>query len=344
MLEKKKIAVLVAAAMLVAACGGGGGDGSSSTTAVNTSATGNRTATDTTGSGTTTTGTGSGTSTGGSTGSGTAASPATDQQLAGYLALVAEQLVYIKRDRSIYFPVGLTDFEGATGMYDFASGSKDGDATAPVPASAIAPAAPLAAFGFRVEKVVQRTSASQAVANQTVVGRVAFELTELPGSQGIGAGEVAESMKFVIDKVELQSDANGELTSARALDGAQLYVYGRNAAGVEVRETLPVPAGSVRLLPLWQLLDHEGDTTSIVLLVDLENAFSQAGSKLAALENIAGHFSMQATLSSVPLVRPATATVAQRNLVGQSITVNSQPAVSGGGVSGSAWVRMYPPQ
>lgn len=264
--------------------------------------------------------------------------------------MVANQLVYLQTDRAIYNGVTLNQFESSIGMYDFASGSRGGDAGAQVPPPALAPAAPIAAFGFRVDKFAQRTAPDQAVGNQTVVGRVAFDLTERESSAGIGPNEVAEIMRFVIDRVQLTTDANGELVSARVLDGAQMHVYGRNAANVEVRESVAVPSAAVRLLPMSNVLDNYGDNSSVVLLLDLENAFSQAGQRLAALENIAGYFSMRVTLSPAQIVRPAesatseTPALERRELVGQPITVNDQPPVTGAGISGNAWIRMYPPQ
>lgn len=265
----------------------------------------------------------------------------------GHLGLVASQLVYVKADRSIYFPVFLSQFEGNVGMYDAASGERSTDSTAEVPPRAVAPAAPLAAFGFRIEKFVQRSSPTQDIANQNVVGRIAFEFVERSGTQGIAANEVGEVMRFVIDRVQLTSDQNGEIVSARVLDGAQMHLYGRSNANSEVRESFSVPADTVRLLPMWQVLDHEGDNTSVVLLVELERAFSQAGQRLVAFENMRGHFDINVTMTMSQLVRPATTgsnAVEYRDLVGQPITVNSQPVVNGGGVSGKTWIRMYPPE
>ncbi|TFW10111.1 hypothetical protein E4K72_02475 [Oxalobacteraceae bacterium OM1] len=263
---------------------------------------------------------------------------------------MASQLVYIKANRSIYFPVALEQFESAQGIYDFASGSKTDITNVTIPTPARAPAAPLAAFGFRIEKFVQRATPDQDVANQKAVGRIAFNLEEKPGTPGIAAGATAEQIRFVIDKVELSSDAKGELVAARVQDGAQMTVYGRNAAGTEVRETIPLPNGAVKLVPLEWMLDPGGDTTSVMLVVDLETAFSQAGDKLAALADLAGQFSMQVTMSFAQLVRPGvpasgtTPAVERRELTGQSISVNGLPPVTGWGVSGNAWVRMYPPQ
>jgi hypothetical protein len=331
MFEKKKIVVLLAAAAMVAACGGGGGNGGvgAPTTDASTSPieTGNKPAPG---------------NPAGETGA------VADQQLKGHLDLVANQLVYLKKDRSIYDGLPLDHFESGTGMYDVASGSKGQDSGAKVPATAAAPAAPIAAFGFRVDKFVQRSTTGEAVGDQTVTGRIAFDLTERDASPGIQAGDAAEIMKFVIDGVELSTGQNGELTSARVREGAQMHVYGRNAKGVEVRETIAVPAGAVRLMPVSNVMDHYGDDSSVVLLADLEAAFSQAGQRLAALENIAGHFSMQVTMSTAQVVRPASPdndqgpALERRVLVGQQIAVNNQPPVTGAGVSGSAWIRMDP--
>lgn len=328
MFKKNRILFLLAAASLVTACGGGNAPATGTDTQQSSTSGSNNTGTTSNGNGTAT---------------------SNDQQLAGYLSLVASQMPYIKGDRSIYNAVSLAQLEADQGMYDFASGSKGGDENTWVPPSAIAPAAPIAAFGFRVDKFVQRATAGQSVANQTVVGRVAFSLTERADSPGIQANESAEVMKFVIDGVELKSDAQGQLVSASVKQGAQMHIYGRDAAAREIRTSIPVPTGAVRLMSVSNVLDNYGDTTSVVLLFDLEAAFSQAGDKLASLENMAGHFNMNVTLSTAQLVRPAAPAndwepaVERRDLVGQSITVNDQPVVTGGGVSGSAWVRMLPP-
>ncbi|MDB5771867.1 MAG: hypothetical protein JWM42_2241 [Burkholderia sp.] len=332
MFQKKKIVVPLAAAMLVAACGGGGGDTNGDTTAT------------------------------GSLGTPSITSPSdtppanqtpnqnvsNDQQLKGHLSIVANQLVYLKPSRTRPYWANTVDaFESDRGLFDIASGSKDGDANAEVPAPAAAPAAPLASFGFRVGNFVLSSTAGEAVGNQTAVGRIAFDFTERPASPGIASGEAAESMKFVIDGVELKTDANGRLASARVIDGAQMHVYGRTATGVEVRESVAASTGSVRLLPIREVLDAYGDDSSVVLLADLEAAFAQAGPKLAAFENMRGHFSMKVTMSTAKLERPAASNseegpLARRDLVGPSITVNSQPAVVGAGLSGNVWIRDYP--
>jgi hypothetical protein len=361
---KNKIMLLLAAAALVTACGGGGGSDGASTAAAD----GNLAPANTGGA----TGVGGGSGTqpadtntppsssnpgpgAGDTGTppGTTQQPpgtgtAADQQLAGYLSMVGNQLVYIRTDRSIYHAVTLNQFESDQGMFDIASGSKQVSNDTLVPAPVAAPAAPIAALGFRVNKFVQRATEGQAVGNQTVVGRVAVSLVERAGSRGILANEAAENMQFVIDKVELSTNQNGELISARALEGAQMHITGRNAANVAVQETVSVPAGAVRLLPMTEVLDHYGDDSSVVLLLDLEAAFSQAGQRLTALENIAGQFAAQVTISSAQIIRPSAAATEEspvlerKELVGQAITVGSQPAVRGAGISGNAWIRMYP--
>lgn len=335
MLEKKKLVVLLTAALL-AACGGGGndpvagntgGDSSGGTAAPTTNVGGNNT---------------------GNAPVDPPAAPA-DQQLAGHLAIVANQLVYVKTNRPVvYWATSIDSFESDTGMYDVASGSKGDDAGAAMPASALAPAAPIAALGFRVQRFVQRETEEQAIGNQTVVGRVAFALTERDDSPALGASEVTENMRFVIDKVELATNAAGELISARVLEGAQMHITGRNASGTAVQEVIPVPANAVRLQSMEQVLDVYDDTSSVVLMLDLENAFSQAGARLAALENIAGHFAMQVTLSPAQMVRPAeaatdsTPALPRRELIGAPIAVHNQPPVSGAGVSGNVWIRWNP--
>ncbi|GAB3552782.1 hypothetical protein GCM10027343_38790 [Noviherbaspirillum agri] len=338
MLMKKNLVILAAIAALVSACGGGGGG--------TPKVVGGEQTTDTT------------TPPSNNTGNPPPADPVNppdedpstpaDQQLAGDVRLVANQMAYIRTNRSIYNAIAIEAFESEQGMYDFASGTATPETDVAVPSPAAAPAAPIAAVGFRVDKFVHGTGDMQ-VSNQTVVGRIAFSFTERAGSAGIGENEMAEIMQFVIDGVELSTDENGQL-SAKVREGAQMHVYGRNAGNEEVRETIPVPAGAVQLLDVSEVLDNLGDTTSTVLLVDLETAFSQAGQKLAALENIRGHFATQVTMSVARIVRPAegatemTPELEERVLIGEPITVNTQPAVTGAGISGNAWIRMYPPQ
>ncbi|HYD96847.1 MAG TPA: hypothetical protein VEC01_16070 [Noviherbaspirillum sp.] len=293
----------------------------------------------------------------------------TDQRFNGHMTLVSNQILYLRTNRYLYLPVTLNTFESPTGIVDLASGSPvahlpnlaadaaasgctiEIDGTCAIQPPAVAPAAPIAAFGIRIGTHLLPSETGQQVGNQRVVGRIAFDLTERAGSPGVGAGQVPEVMRFVIDNVEMATDQNGRLTSVRLLDTARLHVYGRSAAGVEVRESLPAPAGTVRLLPLTQVPDGYGDTGSVILFMDLETGFSQAGDRLAALQSIAGHFTMHVTLSSVSkIVRPAAVAspgfpaVPLKDLIGQSITVNTQPPVTGGGISGSAWIRMYPAQ
>ncbi len=379
MFEKKRILFLLATSALLVSCGGGGTDTPSTTAAASTGG-----GTSTNGSsgaqpGGGTTAANSSTPAAGSTttgkppansgGSTTPVPAAVDQKLNGYVEVVANQIMYIRRNRIIYLPVVMSEFESDRGIVDVASGSpvahidgleaqaaaagcnRTNDGTCAVQPPAAAPAAPIAAFGIRVSKYVLPTATGQAVGNQTVVGRIAIDLTERTDSPGLSANEVPEIMRFVIDKVELSTNQNGELASVKVQDGAQIHVYGRSAGGVEVRENIPAPAGTVRILPMVDVPDNHGDTTSFFLMLDLETGFSQAGRKLAALENIAGHFAMHLTLSSLQeLVRPAAGATAdspaleRKELVGQSITVNDQPPVSGAGINGNAWIRMYPPQ
>lgn len=379
MYEKKLVLFLFAASALLVACGGGGGSpGSSSGTlpaaggapASSPSAAGASTSSATPSSTTaasttpapatapnTTTAPSSGTTipTPASTPPDTGTTVA-DQSLKGFFDVVADQVVYIRRNRVIYLPVLLTEFESDSGIVDVASGSTappplsidvvsagchvEIDGTCGVQPPAAAPAAPIAAFGIRIGKFAQPTALGQVVANQKAVGRIAIDLTERNDSPGIGAGEAAEIMRFVIDKVEMSTSDTGELVSVKVQDGAQIHVYGRTAAGTEVRADIPAPSGTVRLLPVTQVPDSHGDTTSVFLFLDLETGFSQAGTRLAALDNIAGHFAMNVTLSSMQIQRPAGG--GWQNLVGKPVSVNKEPPVSGGGIVGNAWIRMYP--
>jgi len=187
---------------------------------------------------------------------------AADQQLNGYLALVANQLVYIKTDRpAVYWAATLTQFESDECMYDVAAGSNDTTSGA-MPASAVAPATPIAALGFRVNKFVQRSAQDEVIGDQRVVGRIAVSLTERESS--VRTGEAAEQMHFIIDNIELATNASGELVAAHALAGAHLHLYGRNARGIEVRETIPVPVNAVRLQSMEPVLDVYGDKDSVV--------------------------------------------------------------------------------
>jgi hypothetical protein len=370
MVRKKKMLSLLAASSLVAACGGGGDGGlttpSTSPATGSTAPTAPTTPTPPVGSG------------GGSTTAPTPGTPATpttpapapavDQTFNGIMELVGNQILYIPVNRALYLPVNIrTTLETDTGIVDMASGSPIApipnlaadaaakgctiaiDKTCGIQPSAAAPSAPIAGFGIRVGTNLLPSAAGEQVGNQTVVGRIAYDLTELADSPGIGVGEVPEIARFVIDNVEMATDATGQLTSVRLKEGAQLHVYGRNAAGVEVRESIPAPPNTVRLLPLTQIPDANCDTTSVILFMDLEAGFSQAGQKLAALDKIAGHFAMHVTLSSVKQlirrVEPTTpASPVPPPLVGQSITVNTQPPVTGAGLNGNAWIRMYPPR
>jgi hypothetical protein len=299
----------------------------------------------------------------------TPAPVATDQQFKGYLQTVANQVVYIRTNRVIYLPVSMSEFESDRGIVDIAPGSKvahiDGlesfaasqrcnvaiDGTCAIQPAAVAPAAPIAAFGIRIDKALQPSAPGQQVANQTVVGRIAFDLTERNEAPGVGTNEVPEIMRFIIDDVQMTTDENGRLASASVLTGGQIHVYARTAAGAEVHANIPAPPGTVRLLPLTEVPDHGIDTSSVFLLMDLETGFSQAGSALNILQNIAGHFSMHISFSSFArLVRPAAPAanglpaVGQTDLVGESITVDGQAPVTGAGINGNAWIRMFPPQ
>jgi hypothetical protein len=342
MFKKTKIVILLAAAMLVAACGGGGSDNASIAALGNPQSV--DTAVDTGGSSTTPSNTGGSNALPNPPVPGTAqpAVPA-DPQMRGYLEMVGNQVIFLHESREVYWAVLLEDFEG-DGLSDAARGSRDGQEPGWIRPAAFSPAAPMASFGIRVNRFVQPSTTGEAVGSQTIVGRIAFDLTE----RNAPAGQTAEIMRLVIDGVELSTAASGELTGARVRDGGQMHIYGRNASGVEVRETIPVPTAAVRLLPVTEILDHYGDTSSIVVLVDFERAFSQAGSSLTALENMVGDFSLGITMSSARLIRPASPNyergpLARKDMIGPQITVNNQPAVTGGGLTGRARLEQ-PPQ
>lgn len=273
--------------------------------------------------------------------------PATDQRLNGSLHMSANQLVFIPADRRQMYGYS---YNGSPIEYfeqiglDIATGGTQEDMDAEIPPSAIAPAAPIASFGFRVLNEVQRETGGIQTGAQTVIGRVGLDFIERPDSAGILAGESAERVTFIIDNIELSTDEGGRLVSARALPNSQVYVAGVNAAGVPVQETLAAPENSVRLMPLYYVADHWGDTTAQVLMVDPEQAFSQAGERLAALHNLRGEFDMHLTLSSVALVRPSKPVTDEpaldrRDLIGQPIQMTNHATLNGGGVSGKVWIR-----
>ncbi|NEX63519.1 hypothetical protein [Noviherbaspirillum galbum] len=399
MISKKRLIPVILAAMFVTACGGGSDStsstsGTTTTGASNTPATTGTTATPTTpattgstatpttpATGTTstppTTGATGTTGTPGATGTTTGTTPATtgttatgpasDAKLAGFMEMVANQILYIRTNRVIYLPVGLNVFEGQTGIVDIASGSAvtpiaglesfaasqgcnaQNDGVCGVQPTAAAPAAPLAGFGIRLDKNVLTSDATQQVAGQKVVGRIGFDLTELSNSPGIAAGQSPEIMRFILDNVEMATNAAGQLDTVNVQAGAKLHVYGKTASGAEIRTDLPLPQGSVKLIQLTDIPDRGSDTGSQILYMDLEKAFSQAGQSLAGLEQISGHFAMHVTFSSFSRIfRPAAAAtaefpaVAAKDLVGSDITVNSEPTVSGAGINGTAWIRMFP--
>lgn len=365
MFQKKKILFMLLIPGLLMSCGGDDTANSAAAPAGVTGAPAAATSTSSNGSG-------SSPSVPNASNTSPAASPvnansvvAVDQQLNGYLEMVGDQILYIRTNRVLYHPVAFPEFESDRGIVDVASGSlaappidiniggcnvaKDGKCGIQPPAAA--PAAPIAAFGIRISKFVQPSTPGQTVGNQTVIGRIALDLTERTNSPGIGANEVPEIMRFVIDNVKLSINANGELVSVQMQEGAKIHVYGRNADGSEVQDDIPAPDGTVRLMPISLVPDSNGDTSSVILLLDLETGFSKADAKLAVLKNIAGHFSMNLTLSSLQkIVRPAASAAAdypaveQKDLIGQQIVVNNQPPVTGAGIVGNAWIRMYPAQ
>lgn len=333
---KKKFMFFLAVAALVTACGGGGG-GSGDNNSIGSPGGGS----DTTNP-----------DTGGNPPDNSEAGniPSTDQQLNGYLQISANQLVFIPADRKQMYGFSYNgspiEYFEETGL-EIAAGGTDADMSAEIPPSAIAPAAPIASFGFRVLNDVQSEAGGTQAGAQTAVGRVAFDFVERADSAGILAGERAERMTFIIDQVELATDAGGYLVSARALADARVYVSGVNAAGTVVQDSLPAPTNSVRLMPLYHVADHYGDTSAQVLMVDPEQAFSQAGQRLAALHHLRGEFDMHLTLSSVKMVRPSKPVTDEpaldrRELIGQPIGMSRHNAVNGAGVSGKVWIRRNP--
>lgn len=343
MFRGKSISLILAAVLAVAGCGGGGGDS-------------NLNRAD---SGSMNNGAPAGSTPGGTAGEPNPApnNPVNEPRLSGQLVLIANQMPYIDGDRDQfpmeYNAVDLDNFESNIGLYGVASGTSDGAVNTGFPATAPAPAAPVARFGFRVDKVVAPLPNGAPVSEETVAGRIAFSFAERDDSPGMQPNR-NELMSFVLDRVLLTTRRNEqtglvELESAELVENSRMHVYGRNSAGTEVRQTIPVQSNAVRLEPVSNIIDDYGDTSSVILMVDLEAAFAQGVEQLAALNNMAGHFSMNVTMSFAQLLRPSSeadnGTIRpERNLVGQSITVNDQPAVNGAGISGNVWIRAYPPQ
>ena len=339
MLGKKNLVLVLASALLMAACGGGGGGNN------NSSGVGGG---DTVGGGGTPTDPGSGPS-----------NPAVDQKLNGYLELGGNSLIYVPGDRRLmwgyaynavyldFFENG-RDFQGNEVFADIASGLSQeqmNDPAIQIRPEVAAPAAPIASFGFRVLHEVKRAAGVNQTGAQTVVGRVAFDFEE----RATTAGGRPERMTFIIDQIELGTNADGTLVTARALPDAKVYVTGTNAQGVTVNETISAPTNSVRLMPLSVVLDNYGDPTARVLQIDLEQAFSLAGNRLAAMHNMSGDFDMHVTLSSLKIVRPEKIRTdpndpdpawPEQDMVGKTIEMAGHTPVSGAGTSGRAWVRL----
>jgi hypothetical protein len=280
--------------------------------------------------------------------------PATDQQLRGHLSVVGNQVVFINGDRTPGWPGASEPYNGATIKYfeenglHIASGGTEADRTKQIPPSTIAPAAPIASFGIRISTgVLNDETDHPETGAQKVIGRVAMNFVEVESAGGVPAGQQPERVTFIIDNVELETNDQGRLISAKALEDAKLFFAGEAANGTTVTTDYPVPADSVRLMPLNQLIDNYGDTSSHILLVDLEQAFSQAGSELSAFHNLDGQFNMHLTFSSAKIIRPEHANADEgprprRELVGQSIQLPGHTAVNGGGVSGLVLIRRVP--
>jgi hypothetical protein len=341
MVFRKKLLLLLTSAALLSACGGGGGGGGDPAVI----------------------GGGDNASGGGGApieqpGSGTVI-PATDQQLNGYLQIGGNAVIYIPGDRELlydeyaYNATYIEPFEtgrmftGEEVYTDIAAGLTEEERSNPaleIRPEVAAPAAPIASFGFRVVNEVQSEAGGIQTGAQSVIGRVAFDFVE----RSTTAAGNPERMTFIIDNVELGTNTAGRLITARARGDAQVYVSGVNAAGTAVNATIPAAVNSVRLMPLSYVLDNYGDTSAQVLLIDLEQAFSQAGERLAALHNVRGDFDMHVTLSSLKMVRPEKIRTdpndpdpawPRRDLVGKTIEMNGHAPVAGAGVSGRVWVR-----
>ncbi len=354
MFDKPKISMLLATAMLVAACGGGGGNPPPTSGGDAKSPITGGTPND---------------PNSGNPDPGTQA-PSTDQQLSGYLHIGENQVIFTQWDRPVFYdqsrPQGTyynaspieffeNNIEGRFTYLDMATGLTeternhpkfdDCDADWRFRPEVAAPAAPIANFGFRVFNQLRTAPDGLEIQNgaQKAVGRVAFEFVERESDAGWPAGQSQERMKFIIDRVELETDASGVLVAARAQEGAQVYVSGVNAQGTVVEATIPAGPRSVRVMSMADVVDAFNDPRTRVLFIDLEQAFAQAGERLAALHNLKGDFNMDVTMSSLRIVRPAkegSPALPQRILEGKSIQVGSQTAVTGAGVSGVVTIRM----
>lgn len=237
---------------------------------------------------------------------------AQDQTLTGFLELKANQLI-----------IG----EGPVSRTAFEEDRVFGRATGGVGAEA----APVSAFGFRVG-----TNVIDFAPNETARGRFALSLVEREGTAGIGASESAETMRILLDQVDLSTDANGVL-SANVPSTASLQIVATARDGTSITETITnLPADAVSLTPV-----DPADPTSVGLALDLNSAFGAATdgqrATLQPMEVIRGVFDTGATLSAA---RIFTAATGGTELVGPSITVGNTAPVTGAGVEGRLDIRM----
>jgi hypothetical protein len=350
MLKRKKLWSLIAAALLVTACGGGGGDGKEPALG---------------GSG------GADDVSGGNPPNSNPPSnnlpdtnpPVGEQQLNGNLHFNSNQLAYIKAgrtledreagwDRDAYDAADLEAFEQGWGTaripIEVADGfTREDDANPRVVVKPdpkiFAPAAPIASLGFKVIRQVLSDSDTAISTGQTAVGRVAFQFAERSDSPALQTGQ-AESIKLVIDKVQLSTDGEGKLVGAQVLSGAQMHVSAVVATPQGMRTingTInDLPTETVHLLDLSQVLDGD-DTNSIGLIINLEQAFSKADATFDDLGRLKGYFDVDVTMSALSkFIRPSgDANLERRELTGKPIQVGSQPVVNGAGVSVRLHVR-----
>jgi UDP-N-acetylglucosamine transferase subunit ALG13 len=190
--------------------------------------------------------------------------------------------------------------------------------------------APLQTFGLRVRPNTNMWSGGA----QSETVRIAIELADVASGTG-------QLIQLLIDQATLSISAAGALSVA-VPDASRAHVVVRNSAGETVTaHSGSLPANVVRLTTV-----DVADPTSQGLTVDLDAAMAAAIAAapeaqrpaLLAARDVVGRFNLRMTVSGLSLIGP-TGTA----LVGQAITVGTQPVVNGGGVTGLVWIGVTPP-
>lgn len=245
---------------------------------------------------------GTGTGTGTGTGSGNTAAAA--DALRGSLVNVGNEIEFSD--------VGITTTQFSTlagGVGPFARGTN----------------APLTNFGFRIAPQNMDGAAAQ-----SKTASVSFDLSEQASS--VGAGETAEALQILIDKVTVNAAADGTFSIADTA-GSKVYVYYKPATGTAA-VTSAAANGLVTIKPV------AGDTTSNILSVDLETAVTRAiaastgatATTMNQIKNSAGLFNMKAVLSNVHMFKADGTTT--MDSTGVTMTQGGQISAAGGSASG----------